>query len=247
VRRFDVANVDQNVVKAVFDFTPAPLVDLGLEFIYKENRYQDTPLGRTEDTRHEVYASASYGDASKWRVHVFGDVEYVKFDSKHRVGTGNPDPASGSNATTYNWRAKNEDNSWLVGIGADWAVMTRLTLKASLLYAETDGSTDFSIEPGGPTNVGVPINNVDDTKRTAFNLKAVYELARQWQLTAGYAYEKYRYSDIGYDNTRYVAGPAAAPFAPGALANTSSAIVTGQFSFQDYEAHIAYLVAKYRF
>jgi MtrB/PioB family decaheme-associated outer membrane protein len=247
VRRFDVANVDQNVVKAVFDFTPAPLVDLGLEFIYKENRYQDTPLGRTEDTRHEVYASASYGDASKWRVHVFGDVEYVKFDSKHRVGTGSPDPASGSNATTYNWSAKNEDNSWLVGIGADWAVMTRLTLKASLLYAETDGSTDFSIEPGGPTNVGVPINNVDDTKRTAFNLKAVYELARQWQLTAGYAYEKYRYSDIGYDNTRYVAGPAAAPFAPGALANTSSAIVTGQFSFQDYEAHIAYLVAKYRF
>ena len=247
VRRFDVANVDQNVVKAVFDFTPAPLVDLGLEFIYKENRYQDTPLGRTEDTRHEVYATASYGDANKWRVHVFGDVEYVKFDSKHRVGTGNPDPASGSTATTYNWRAKNEDNSWLVGIGADWAVMTRLTLKASLLYAETDGSTDFSIEPGGPTNVGVPISNVDDTKRTAFNLKAVYELARQWQLTAGYAYEKYRYSDIGYDNTRYVAGPAAAPFAPGALANTSSAIVTGQFSFQDYEAHIAYLVAKYRF
>jgi hypothetical protein len=115
------------------------------------------------------------------------------------------------------------------------------------LYAETDGSTDFTIQPGGATNVGVPISNVDDTKRTAFNLKAVYELARQWQLTAGYAYEKYRYSDIGYDNTRYVAGPAAAPFAPGALSNTSSAIVTGQFSFQDYEAHIAYLVAKYRF
>ena len=238
VRRYDVANLDQNVVKAVLDFTPAPLVDLGLEFIYKENRYQDTPLGRTEDTRHEVYASASYGDPKAWRVHVFGDVEYVKFDSRHRVGTGNPDPASGSTAATYNWSSKNEDNSWMVGIGADWAVMSRLTLKASLQYAETDGSTDFSIAAGGPTNVGLPISNVDDTERTAFNLKAVYELARQWELTLGYAYEKYRYSDISYDDTQYVAG---------ALASTSSSIVTGQFSFQDYETHIAYLVAKYRF
>ena len=37
VRRFDVANVDQNLVKAAFDFTPAPLFDLGVEVIYKEN------------------------------------------------------------------------------------------------------------------------------------------------------------------------------------------------------------------
>jgi MtrB/PioB family decaheme-associated outer membrane protein len=247
VRRFDVANLDQNLVKAVFDFTPAQRLDLGLELIYKENKYKDTPLGRTEDTRYEAYASVGYGDAKSFRVHLFGDIEYVKFDSKHRVGTGNPDPASGSNATTYNWSSKNEDNSWLVGIGADWPVMSRLTLKASLMYAETDGSTDFSIEQGGPTNVGFPIAAVDDTNRTAFNLKAVYELARQWELTAGYAYEKYRYNDISYANTQYVAGPAAAPFPPAALANNQSSIVTGQFSFQDYEAHIAYLVAKYRF
>jgi hypothetical protein len=33
----------------------------------------------------------------------------------------------------------------------------------------------------------------------------------------------------------------------GALNSTSSGIVTGQFSFQNYEAHIGYLIAKYRF
>ena len=240
VRRFDVANVDQNLVKAAFDFTPAPLLDLGIEVIYKENRYKDTPLGRTEDTRHEVYGSVGYGDPKRWRVHLFGDVEYVKFDSRHRVGTGNPDPATPPTATTYNWTSKNEDDSWQVGIGFDWAVMTRLMLKASLIYAETDGHTDFTVQPGGDPAPRPPIEASDDTTRVAFNLRGIYELSRAWQLTAGYAYEKYRYSDIAYDGTRYVVGSLAA------VPNTSS-IVTGQFSFQNYEAHIAYLVAKYRF
>ena len=236
VRRFDVANVDQNLVKLALDFTPAPLLDLGLEAIYKENRYQDTPLGRTEDTRHEVYASVAYGDPKSWRVHLFGDIEYVKFDSRHRVGTGNPDPATPPNTGTYNWTSKNEDNAWQVGIGADWAVLTRLTLKASLIYAETDGHTDFSVQPGGDPAPRPPIVASDDTTRVAFNLKGVYALDRHWEFTAGYAYEKYRYSDLAYDGTRYVAGT-----------GTSSGIVTGQFSFQNYEANIFYTTAKYRF
>jgi len=236
VRRFDAANVDQSMVKLVLDFTPVPLLDFGLEAIYKRNDYKDTILGRTEDQRNELYGSIAYGDPKNWRVMLFGDIEFVKFDSAHRVGTGNPDPSSGSNATTYNWTSRNEDNSWQVGLGADWAVLTRLTLKASLIYAETDGHTDFSVAPGGDPTLRLPITASDDTTRVAFNLKGVYELTRNWEVTAGYAYEKYRYSDIAYDGTRYVAG-----------AGTTSSIVTGQFSFQNYEANIAYLVGKYRF
>jgi len=64
----------------------------------------------------------------------------------------------------------------------------------------------------------------------------VYALDRHWEFTAGYAYEKYRYSDIAYDGTRYVVG-----------AGATSSIVTGQFSFQNYEANIFYGVVKYKF
>jgi MtrB/PioB family decaheme-associated outer membrane protein len=236
VRRFDVASVDQNLIKLALDFSPAPLLDLGLEAIYKENQYKDTPLGRTEDTRHEVYASVAYGDPKSWRVHLFGDIEYVKFDSRHRVGTGSPDPATPPTAATYNWTSKNEDNSWQIGIGADWAVLTRLTLKASLIYAETDGHTDFSVQPGGDPTPRPAIVASDDTTRVSATLRAVYAVDRNWELTAGYAYEKYRYSDIAYDGTRYVVG-----------AGATSSIVTGQFSFQNYEANIFYGVVKYRF
>ena len=70
----------------------------------------------------------------------------------------------------------------------------------------------------------------------AFNLRAIYQVTRNWELTAGYAYEKYRYSDIAYDGTRYVVGT-----------GTTSSIVTGEFSFQDYEANILYAIAKFKF
>jgi MtrB/PioB family decaheme-associated outer membrane protein len=236
VRRFDVANLDQNLVKLVLDFTPAPLFDIGLEAYYKKNDYKDTLLGRTADERNELYASIAYGDPKRWRVMLFGDVEYVKFDSAHRVGTGNPDPATPPNTGTYNWTSRNKDNAWQVGLGADWAATARLILKASLTYSETDGNTDFSVQPGGDPTPRPAIAASDDTTRVTFNLRAVYELTRAWQLTAGYAYEKYRFSDIAYDGTTYIAGT-----------GNQSGIVTGQFSFQNYTANILYLITKYRF
>jgi len=236
VRRFDLANVDQNLVKLVLDASPIPFLDLGFEAIYKNNDYKDTILGRTEDRRQEYYASLSFGDPRKFRVLVFGDVEFVQFDSFHRVGTGNPDPATPPTAATYNWSAENKDRAWQVGFGADWVAMQRLTLKGSLIWAKTEGTTDFAAQVGAPVAPFRPIRNFDNTRRTALNLRAVYNFSKQWEFTGGYAYENYRYSDIGYDNTQYVTAT-----------NTSAGYVTGQFSFQPYTANIFYAVAKYKF
>jgi MtrB/PioB family decaheme-associated outer membrane protein len=236
VRRFDAANVNQNLFKLGLDATFAPF-DLGFEAIFKDNDYKDTPLGRTGDKRQEYYASVGWGNPRELRVLVFGDVEFVDFDSAHRVGTGNPDPATPPTGTTYNWTAKNQDNSWQVGVGVDWAVITRLKLKASYIYAETDGSTDFSVQPGGAPGPFRSIQTVDDTRRTSFTLRAVYDYDRHWEFTTGYSYERYHYDDIGYDDTRYVVPPL----------TTSASYTTGQFAFQDYKAHIFFAVARYRF
>ena len=232
VRRFDVANVDQNLIKLVLDLTPAPFFDIGFEAIYKRNDYKDTILGRTEDQRQEYYASLAYGDPNAVRVLVFGDVEVTQFDSFHRVGTGNPDPSTPPVAGTYNWTATNKDRAWQLGLGVDWKPLARLTFKGSLIVAKTEGSADFAAEIGSP----LPIRNFDNTKRTAANVKAVYEFDRQWEFTGGYAYEKYEYDDIGYTGTRYVTS-----------ATATAGLVTGQFSFQPYDASIVYATAKYKF
>jgi hypothetical protein len=57
-------------------------------------------------------------------------------------------------------------------------------------------------------------------------------------MTAGYAYERYKYSDIGYTGTVYVAG---------ASSPTSVAYTTGQYAFQPYRVNLFYLVGTFRF
>ena len=252
VRRYDLANVDQNLVKLVVDVSPpVRFLDLGFEAIYKKNDYKDTILGRTEDERQEYYASVSYGDPKAFRVLLFGDIEFLKIDSRHRVGTGDPDPSAPPSgapfSTTYNWAAKNKDKSWQVGLGADWLPMERLKLAGSLIYARTEGTVDFAALPSGGINPVVspitllPIGNFDNTRRTALNLKGTYRYDRHWDFTGGYAYERYRFSDIGYDGFTYVVPNAVVPNP------AANSYMSGQSAFQNYTANIFYVLATYKF
>ena len=245
VRRFDFANVNQHLVKAKLDFNPVPLLDFGFDVIYKKNDFRDTELGRTQDERQEFYASIGYGDPKSFRVLLFADVELVKLDSRHRVGTGNPDPnappqpAAPAVSTTYTWTAKNKDRSWQTGIAVDWLPYERLKLSSSLIWSETRGTVDFAAQPGTILAAPfLPIGNFDNTRRLALNLKGIYKVDRQWEITAGYAYERYRYDDIGFEGFRYVA--------PGGTAAQNS-YYTGQTAFQNHNANIFYAYMTYRF
>jgi hypothetical protein len=244
VRRFDLANVDQHLAKLVFDVTPVPFLDLGFEAIYKHNNYRDTSLGRTGDNRQEFYASISYGDPKSFRVLLFADLETLYYDSQHRVGSGSPDPSTPPTATTYNWSAENHDKSWQIGIGADWLPRERLKVSSSFIFAQTNGSADFTAQNPNPAGGLLPITAFDNTRRTSLNLKATYTVSRQFDISGGYAFEKYRFSDIGYDNFQYTV-LSAVPATPATLLSTS--YLTGQSAFQNYTANILYVMATYKF
>lgn len=265
VRRFDLANVNQNLFKVVLDASPMPFLDLGLEAIYKKNDYKDTALGRTEDERQEYYLSLSYGDPKSFRFMVFADVEFTQYDSAHRVGfcgtSPSDPPQSGSPPlvpcsplpagippapaihSSYSWSAKNKDKAWQVGLGADWLPRDRLSLKSSLIWARTRGTTDFAAQAGTVLAAPfLPITNFDNTTRVALNLKGTYKYSKQWEFTGGYAFEKYRYSDIGYDGFGYTAANSATTPDP-----AQTAYMTGQFAFQPYTASIFYVISTYKF
>jgi len=249
VGRFDLANLDQNKVKLTVDWSPMPLLDLSLEAIYKDNDYQDFTIGRTKDRREEVYASASYGDPSKLRFTVFGDVENIKYDSFHRNVGASPcnaasgpncyDPSAPPNSTAYNWSATNKDKNWTVGAGVDWPAMDRLMIKASVLYYKTDGTADMASQ--GNFGNPLPINDFDTTETTSLNLKGIYSINKSWSVTGGYSYEKYSYSDVRFNGYQYTL-----PF-PGVTNNASQSYLNGYNAFTPYEANIYYLVATYHF
>jgi MtrB/PioB family decaheme-associated outer membrane protein len=251
--RFDSDDLDRNELKLFADWTPLPLLDFALEATWRDNRYKDITLGRSSDKRNQFYFSGGWGDPAKLRITGFGDFEYIWYDSDHRnVGAGSCpstsggvtavncfDPSTPPNTIAYNWSSRNKDRNWVVGLGADWPALPQLLVKASLLYYQTDGSADI----GSQNNFGnpLPIHAYDDSKRSSVNLKGIWSYDKNWDFTLGYAYERWRYNDAGYDGYQYTI-----PF-PGVTNNTAQSYLNGFNAFTNYTANIVYLLATYHF
>ncbi len=245
---FDAQDLKQDKWKVTLDASPVEFLDLGLEFVWKENDYQaksDT-LGRWKDKRDEIYASLSYGDPSAWRFTVFGDWESVKYDGQHRVvGTstattppGPYDPNMPATATNYNWQASNKEDNYAYGLAIDVPVSEKLKLSASYMYYKTDGQVDFAAPATVPAaNYPAAISLFDDTKRKAFNLKGTYAFSKAVSFTGGWAYEKYDYIDAQYDGYRYTI-PAA---------NRADSYLMGYNANPNYKANIFYGWVTWKF
>jgi len=84
----------------------------------------------------------------------------------------------------------------------------------------------------------VGIQNFDNSYKTSFNLKGTYKYTKNWDLSAGYAYERYRISDIGTDNYGYIA--ASTP-------TTQNSYASGLNAFNNYTMNILYMMVNYKF
>lgn len=245
VTAFDLSNVDQDQWKLTLDYSPMPYLDLSFEGITKRNKYKDNVLGRLKDDRREYYVSASYGNPSGPRITVFGDSEDIKYDSRHRIlsfgstATGTYDPVASPTATNYNWTGNIKDRNWAAGLALDWPVGEKLMIKASAIYYKTDGSVDLALQEGVPATVvrPLPIATWDDSKKTSFNVKAVYTYSKSWSFTGGYAYEKYEYIDSQFEGYRNTI-PAA---------TRQDSYLDGVYANPQYKANIIYGLVTYRF
>ena len=244
VTAFDLADVKQDQFKVTVDWTAAPNLDIGFEAIYKKNDFEKNTLGRLSDKRNEYYLSASYGQPGGPRLTAFGDWEEVEYESMHRVtnfnaGQGIFEPSAPPNATNYNWFGTVKEENWAVGLALDWPVAKNFRLNASAIYYKTDGMVDLALQEGVPTSVvrPVPLTYFDDTKKTSFNVKGVYDFSKSLSLTAGYAYEKYEFSDEQYNGYRYTIPSS----------SNQNSYLSGIYAFPQYKANIFYGFVSWRF
>ena len=236
VRRFDATDKKMDALKLAFDVTPIEHFDIGLEYIYKKNNYDETILGRTQDKRNEYYVDASYEMPDLFKIGAFFDYETVKNDSYHRNFINNADVSTPPTSTNYNWSAKLEDKNYSYGVGLTIPVVKNtLKFATSWTYEKANGKADFASQ----NNYGTPLNidQYDDYKKQAFNAKAVYKAAKNMDVTLGYAYESYKYQDAQYDGYQYVMNNTTSP-------NT---YLTGAYANPNYNANIVYLTVAYKF
>ncbi len=232
--RFDAAPLDRDQVKFVFDMTPAPLLDLGVELIAKRNKYRDTFLGRNRDTRREVAVSASYGDPNGLRLTAFADYERSQYDSTHFVGATTTFPATNAAGTAYLWESDVKDRNYLVGAAASWKMNERLSFVGSLIWQKADGAVDFATQSVASNPIN--IDRYDNFRKKTLNLRALYAVTKKLDVSVGAAYEKYDYTDIQMDDYLY-----------NIRTGTNQSYLSGAYAFPNYKASIVYVTLAYRF
>ena len=232
--RFDAAPLKRDVLKVSFDASPAPLVDLGAEVILKRNKYGETFLGRTRDTREELNLSASYGDPRAFRITAFADVEHTRYDSTHWVGATTTFPNTNTAGTTYLWYSNVKDRNWLFGVAADMPVSERLRIKGSLVWQKANGEVDFAAM--STVANPIPIDQYDNFRKTTLNVRGIYAVSKRLDVSVGAAYEKYDYSDIQMNDYIYAV-----------RTGTNQSYLTGAYASPNYRAGIVYATVTYRF
>ena len=235
LKRFDLNDNNQNLLKLAIDSSPEPFLDLGAEVIWKKNDYQDVVLGRNNDTREELYLSASLGDPKRFRVTVFADYEQTEYVSTHYQGTPNAAtfPAS-VNATTFLWEGKVKDKNYVLGVAADWPATARLKFAGALIWQDTDGTVDFATN--NPAAVVVNIPAYDSFRKTALNIKGTYAVDKNVEVTLGAAYERYTFDDAQMNGYEYTP-----------LTGTNQNLLSGAYAFPDYKAITGYVTLNYKF
>ncbi len=257
---YDIADYDQNMVKLVVDWNPAPLLDIGFGATWRKTDYKDLYYGRTDDKRQIYDVSIGYGDPGKLRVSAIGNWGRTEFDQAYRnVGSATasppnnlgPLPSDPTNSANFNWGTKNTQDNWLVALQADWAASEKLQVTAQASWLDTGGGVDFwsADTTGAGGYQGGPLVNyvTDDTQTTRFLIKANYRFDRKWAATVGYAYEKYDYSDgqmAGYQGYypyyQYIPGNNNA-------VSSNSSWFTGAYGNPSYKNNIVWLTVTYKF
>jgi len=236
IQRYDTTSKTRNELKFAFEFYPLSKLDLGVEYTYANNDYDDVILGRTDDTGHELYVDFMWRVASFLHLSGFAGYENYESDSNHynhQAGfagqTANPTVGDGAPAS-FLWSQFNEEDFWTVGLAADLPLMRdRLLLSFSGQYQESDGSSDFTTNGG---NLLESIEDFEDYSITSLESKATYAVTESLDVTLGYLYGKSNYDDLQYQGYEYDPG---------------GSLLSWAYADYDYEAHVGYFTVKYSF
>jgi OOP family OmpA-OmpF porin len=169
------------------------------------------------------------------------------FDPNQQAYFANP-PGSNSFTGSYNWSSQTKDETWMIGVGADWPLpfAPQWLLNLSYIYVNNNGSATFSApccdKNGNPFGNPQNIGNFDDTRQQYFNVKATYAYTKSWSFTAGYAYEKFSRNDIGSQNFTYLT-PSPTIVAP----SPSVSYLNGYYLNPNGNQNIFWLTVSYKF
>jgi MtrB/PioB family decaheme-associated outer membrane protein len=255
LRRFDIGDKEQDMIKITADLTPFKALDIALEYAYKQDGFKRNVLGFQTQNQNEFIIDASY----EWKgIRFFGffDYDVSKTNQNQRyvnVITGaptaanpfpNPDPAAAPNVNSFNWKTSLENNNYAYGMGTSIPIIkNKVHFLVQYDFEKNNGIADFTSQTfvASQTVLGINNSNIgipawDDYTRQMISAKLKYDYNRDIGFVLGYLYSQFRLNDAQLGPYNYVVSGA----------NT---LLSGAYrqNEQSYIANVYYAKVIYRF
>ncbi len=260
---FYAARKTQDMVKATFDLTPLPNLDVTLEYAFKHDSYDGQVLGYYKAQQHEFIIDGSY----EWKgLKFFGFFDYdtswtdqqtrqsnvtVPFNADPRAGLVGP-------GNSFNWRASLRNDNYAYGAGSSVPIIkNKLSFIVQYDFQKNNGTADFTSQFLS-TNANAPIarnpdllniNPWDDYTMQSISARFLYNVTKQLGLSFGYIYRQFKYNDgqiPGVDPNQTSTVINGYRYVMPATGNVNT-LLTGAYTDQNYNANIFFLKAMYRF
>ncbi len=206
---------------------PADALALSGSVAYGTDDFHDSPYGLIEDNRYVFSFDTDYSLGERLTFNLFYTHEIYENEQRARQNGG---------ATDFDWQADGKDLVDTIGGGIKLALIPdHLDLDLVYAYSDVDGNLEFS-SPSGSFD---DFSAVDDTKTHMLNTKLIYHnTALDFDLTVGYLWEKFDYTDFAAEGFSYVPTDTAGNYQGALLAGTLP---------QDYDAHVIYTKITFRY
>jgi MtrB/PioB family decaheme-associated outer membrane protein len=263
-RAYYAANKTQDMIKATFDLTPIQNLDVALEYAFKHDTYDKQVLGFYKAQQNEFILDGSYD----WKgVKFFGFFDYdVTWTDQQTRNVGvtttpplpNAFPAAAPNANSYNFRVNLRNDNYAYGAGTSFPIIKKkLTFALQYDFQKNNGTADFTSQFLTTSTTAAFGRNADllnmlpwdDYTMQSISARMMYDFDQHLGLMFGWVYRQMKYNDAqipsldpnqtstvinGY---RYVMPATGSP----------SALLSGAYTDQNYNANIFFLKAMYKF
>lgn len=218
-RQFFVADYNKNLFTAVGNFSPMPMVSIGVRADWYKTDFKGPDCGGSTDQvlaptyifpsecqgRNKMTGTAftldgSVTPAEGWNTFAFYTYQTYSTNQDGRNWSGSGNPATrATNATNAaaDWSAaiKQYDNTF--GLGVKYQPFNK-KWDAGATYIYSSGTGSYSLDQVSGAVVGVPDNHA---KGQSLQLYAKYELSKNLLVRLNYWYQSLSSNDFAYDYT----------------------------------------------
>jgi MtrB/PioB family decaheme-associated outer membrane protein len=246
VRRFDVAPKDRDTYSISFDFYPIKNLSIGVGYRNVDTDYRDVVLGLRDSETDEFSIDGTYTFAERVVLAGYYDYEKITNSQVQRSlpfnATSGFDPSTPPTENAFNWKAREKNETYEYGIGADITVIPKkLTLRLNHSSVKSDGDVDYTFFlgtnplPSEETQENIDLSDWDDYRIKSYMAKAIYNVSDKITASAAYLHQRFSYDDAQYDSYRYILGSAPDTY------------LTGAYKDQSYDADVVFVSLAYSF